>query len=643
MMARPAQAGAGSGDKSPLHYVWATAYHIPPETTTEESGYFSLCEGRNGKIYIGCAAYGRDSYLVEFDPQTREMRVVLDTHKLTGLPLTPTGYAAQSKIHTRNFVGPSGKIYVGTKQGYPTAAERAAQKRGEKIPLYKGGYVITYDPATGTAVNLGMPMPWGDPRLGVGETEGQGVIDVAADESRGLIYVITCEDQHWMLYDSQHPANGFRELQPGLALKDQPNTLIDKQSRATAITSEYKVARYDPATDKVTVDDLLIDGTPMREVLAEKVVHPDWRLAADGVTAYLQTLNDPRMFQIDLSGPAGQPVRGRSLGNRIEGRRPDSRGSIAIAPDGRVYSSVRIDNDTGFGKGYLHHLVRYDPSSGKMDDLGVYAVKNPDFFDFKAPPLKNPDGSTRPTHGFHTLPDGTLTPLHVIMATIVAHDGTVYATTIYPFTLLQIGKGDCSELVHLLALLDARRELFLRELPVPVGVQLSEKLLGSGLVLAMAGNELLFRDETVAVRVELLELLLRIHLLPFATALELFLREFAVSVLVQLGEDLPGPGLVLAVAGNELFFRDEAVTVRVQLLELLLRISPLLFATRFLPAGFLLGLGSRDKRGAQSECGNGCNDAFHVFFRVVCCVIGQRSCRLPDCMEKLLSRAPGGN
>ena len=67
-----------------LKYVWAKAYHIPPETTTEESGYFSLCEGKNGRIYIGCAAYGRNSYLVEFDPATEKMRIVLDTHKLVG-------------------------------------------------------------------------------------------------------------------------------------------------------------------------------------------------------------------------------------------------------------------------------------------------------------------------------------------------------------------------------------------------------------------------------------------------------------------------------------------------------------------------------------------------------------------------------
>src|SRR5438445_2794375 len=152
--------GAAQPAKPPFPYVRAKAYHIPPETTIEESGYFSLCEGKNGRIYVGSAAYGRNSYLVEFDPTTEKMRVVLDTHKLVGLPLQPTGYAAQSKIHTRNFVGPSGKIYVGSKQGYPTARE----KEIGKIATYRGGYVMTYDPETDRAVNLGMPMPLDDKR-----------------------------------------------------------------------------------------------------------------------------------------------------------------------------------------------------------------------------------------------------------------------------------------------------------------------------------------------------------------------------------------------------------------------------------------------------------------------------------------------
>jgi hypothetical protein len=432
--AAEALAAEGESPAGPNQYVWAKAFHIPPETTTEESGYFSLCEGHNGKIYVGTAAYGRNSYLVEFDPATEKMRIVLDTHKLVGLPLTPTGYAAQSKLHTRNFVGASGKIYVGSKQGYPTAAEKEALKRGEKIPTYPGGYVIVYDPASDTAENLGMPMPLDERQIAAGKTEGQGVIDVAADESRGLIYVITCEEQHWMLYDGK--TKKFRELGP--ILRDQPNTLIDARGRGTAITADFQIARYDPATDRVSVDPLLVEHKPFAEYLSANRVHPDWRITPDGKTAYLQLLDDLRMFRIDLTGDAGQPVIAKNLGDRIQGEHPDSRGSISIGPDGHVYSVVRIDNKTGFGTGYLHHLVRHDPASGAMDDLGILAVKNSDFFNFAAGRTKNPDGTERPIHGYHTLPDGTLTPLYVIMAMIVTHDGTLYATTIYPFTLLKI-------------------------------------------------------------------------------------------------------------------------------------------------------------------------------------------------------------
>jgi len=416
--------------KAPFPYVWAKAWHIPPETTTEESGYFSLCEGLNGRIYVGCAAYGRDSYLVEFDPATGTMRIVLDTHKLAGLPLTPTGYAAQSKIHTRNFVGPSGRIYVGTKQGYPTAEE----KKTGKVAEYKGGFVMVYDPATGTATNLGMPMPLDDAARAAGKKEGQGVIDVTADEARGIIYVITCEEQRWMLYSMSNRT--YRELGP--ILRDQPNTIIDAQGRGSAITKDFQVARYNPATGKVSVDPLMVEGKTFAEFLGADRIHPDWRIAPDGKTAYLQLLNDKRLFRVDLSGAMGQPVQAVNLGDRIAGENPDSRGSLSIGPDGRVYSVTRADNKTGFGAGYLHHLVRHDPGKGTIEDLGVLAVQNPDFFDFAAPQAKNPDGSLRPIHGYHKLPDGTLVPLHVIMAMIVTRDGTIYATTIYPFTLLKV-------------------------------------------------------------------------------------------------------------------------------------------------------------------------------------------------------------
>ena len=423
--------------KPPFRYVWTKAYYLPPKTH-KESGYFALCEGKNGKIYVGTSAASRNSHLIEFNPKTEQMRIVHDTHKLLGLPTTDTGYSAQAKIHTRNFVGPSGKIYFGTKQGYKSDEEQEREKRGEKIPAYEGGYVFVYDPKTDTTENLGRPMPLTDEMIAAGKVEGQGVIDVTADESRGLIYVITCEEQYWMLYNMQ--TKEYRELGP--IANGQPSTLIDSRGRGTLITADHSIARYSPKIDQVSVEELVIRSKPMREHLDSKADSPDWRVTSDGATAYLQYRNDPRIFRIDLTGDVGQPVIATPLGHRLEGQSLDSRAGISIAPDGQVYTVTGRKNMTGFGEHYLHHLGRYDPTSGVMYDLGVLAIKNPDFY------YENP--RDEPTHiatgtpenpsyyGYETLPDGTLTVRRNCLMTIVADDGTIYVTVLYPYTLLRI-------------------------------------------------------------------------------------------------------------------------------------------------------------------------------------------------------------
>ena len=136
------------------------------------------------------------------------------------------------------------------------------------------------------------------------------------------------------------------------------------------------------------------------------------------------------MFRVDLTGAAGQAVIATNLGNRIEGEQPDSRGSISIGPDGRVYSAIRIETNQASA------IIIYIILCVTIRQLVRW--KNPDFFNFAADPIKNPDGSLRPIDRNHTLPGGTLTPLHVIMALIVTRDGTIYASTIYPFTLMRI-------------------------------------------------------------------------------------------------------------------------------------------------------------------------------------------------------------
>src|SRR5262245_43157587 len=247
---------------APFPYVSATAYHVLPGTHTDESGYFSLCEGKDGKVYVGTAAYGFNAYLVEFDPKTGKQRIVIDVNKACGLttPEKPT-YAAQSKIHTRNHVGPSGKIYVGSKQGYRRGKDDTAD--------YAGGYVMVYDPATGKTENCGMPY------------KGEGVNDVTADESRGLIYVVTCEDHHWMVYDMK--AKQYREPDPALRLTPYAQTLLDHKGRAVVVTRDFQLARFDPESNKLTVLPFASDGKAVG-ASDDKLGPACWAITPDGKT-----------------------------------------------------------------------------------------------------------------------------------------------------------------------------------------------------------------------------------------------------------------------------------------------------------------------------------------------------------------------
>ncbi|MBX9624414.1 MAG: hypothetical protein K2X82_11450 [Gemmataceae bacterium] len=413
---RPPLANAqDSTNVPPFRYVYGTAYHVLPETHTDESGYFSLCEGHNGKVYVGTAAYGRNAYLVEFDPKTGKQRVVLDVNKTCGLnPAAPT-YAAQSKIHTRNFVGPSGVIYVGSKQGYRRGDDDKAD--------YPGGYLMTYDPKSDKAACLGMPL------------KGEGINDVTADEARGLVYVVTCEEHHWVVYDTK--AKTFREPDPTLRLTPYAQTLVDAKGRGVVLTRDFKLARFDPATGKVELAELVSDGKPVGS--ADDQLGPAcWALTGDAKAAYLIRMSDSRLYRLDLTAD-GPKVPVADLGPLLAGKGFDSRGSLIVGHDGKVYALYRTDNDTKFGDGFLHHLVSYDPAAKKPRDHGVLAVRNPDFFPFG--PQK--DGKPKPwSHGYHRLPDKTLTPLHHHMALVMAKDGTLYATVIAPFTLLKIDPKD---------------------------------------------------------------------------------------------------------------------------------------------------------------------------------------------------------
>ena len=83
--------GVLCGELSAADWLLARAYKLPSEYTNQESGYFSIIEGHNGKLYIGAAKYGVNGYLLEFDPKTEKTRMVMDVQKTIGS--TATGFS----------------------------------------------------------------------------------------------------------------------------------------------------------------------------------------------------------------------------------------------------------------------------------------------------------------------------------------------------------------------------------------------------------------------------------------------------------------------------------------------------------------------------------------------------------------------
>src|ERR1700710_894435 len=70
--------GAAAAQTLEQPWLYATARALPKHLTNQGSGYFAIVEGKNGRLYIGTAKYGVSAYLVEYDPATQQMRMVVD-------------------------------------------------------------------------------------------------------------------------------------------------------------------------------------------------------------------------------------------------------------------------------------------------------------------------------------------------------------------------------------------------------------------------------------------------------------------------------------------------------------------------------------------------------------------------------------
>ena len=387
------------------------AYKIPSHFTNQESGYFSIVEGHNGRLYMGAAKYGVNAYLIEFDPKAETMRMVVDVHKTIGS--TATGFAAQAKIHTRNNVGASGKIYFGSKQGYPEKAEKRSD--------YLGGYVFTYDPATGKTEHFGIPWPH------------HGVISVTPDEAHGVAYVSTCSDErpiehsHFMILDlARRTYRDLGDLEHMYAF-----IVLDHKGRAYHPIRGGRVARYDPARDRMERLGVTMDGGAPPALFTRDDTILNWEVSPDRKTLYAVEMSTNQLFAFDLSVD-GDALPGRRLGALLPDAKTDCR-AMCVGPDGAVWAAVSHVNAP---EGQILHLVSYRPGQVTPRDRGKVGIANPNYTTFT-----DDQGKPKPWH--HTVrkaKDGTLAPWQP-MGICAARDACVHIMTIAPFTLIKFANA----------------------------------------------------------------------------------------------------------------------------------------------------------------------------------------------------------
>lgn len=401
----------------PRKWLKATAYVVPKETATEGEGYFSIIEGLNGRLYVGTHANAVNSWLVEFDPRAAKMKIAVDVHQAIGKDLR--GFGAQAKIHTRNNVGASGKIYFGSKQGYPAA--------NEKREDYPGGYPMVYDPATGKTQVYSIPVPH------------HGINSITPDESRGVAYISTCSDHRpgpgensiFLILDLQ--TGKYRELMDTEHFYGF--IVIDHKGRAYHPILGGDIARYDPATGKLDRLKQSIDGKPPTSESRLALDSPDplnWDISPDGKTLYCVPMSGNRLFSYDLT-KEGDTLAGKDLGPLISADKGTDCRAMCAGPKGEVWAAV---TETGAidGISNLLHLVRYRPGDSAPADQGAVAISNPDFTEFK-----DQDGKPLPFHGgFVKLADGTTTTQYVILGVAQARDGAVYILALHPYSVLQV-------------------------------------------------------------------------------------------------------------------------------------------------------------------------------------------------------------
>ena len=236
----------------------------------------------------------------------------MDVQKVIGTDAK--GFAAQAKIHTRNNVGASGKVYVGSKQGYP--------EKGEKRDDYPGGYVLAYDPKTGKAENFGI----------AARPSGHHQRHARRGARRRLRLHLLRRPAH-RPYPFHDP--GPRQTRPiatsAIWNIPMPSSCWTNGAGRTTRSRGGLIARYDPTTDKLEKLTATVDDKPLPEALTKDGAILNWDATPDRKTLYAVEMSTNGLFSFDLTQPATRFPAGGSA-NLLPGAKATDCRAMCVGP-----------------------------------------------------------------------------------------------------------------------------------------------------------------------------------------------------------------------------------------------------------------------------------------------------------------------
>jgi len=333
-------------------------HRVFPGLHEMDGNWAALYAASDGRVYAGLAYHGGDGHLVYYDSKADRMHDVGNLTDLCGESHVKRG--PQSKIHAKFGEGKDGRIYFGTHAGFWWNYARFATKEG-----YPGAHWMAFDPKGGHVEDFGLGVRY------------EGMNTGAYDPVFNRIYGLTHPRGHFVYYDvatrrsvDKGRINNFESICRTLG--------IDDEGKVYGSFGQGEVFRYDPRTDEIAElpvrlpirakgislgRDYLKSETAWRTVVWDRQTR---RFFGVEESATILFSFDPRTNEVRRLGQLSIP----SLDESRE--IPYATLSLTLGHDRKLYygAAGREFDYSGSAGAATSHLITWDLSSGRRDDLG---------------------------------------------------------------------------------------------------------------------------------------------------------------------------------------------------------------------------------------------------------------------------------